>query len=139
MLGRLPGRKSRITARPERPVRIWTDAAYEPDDVHSAAMGFVAFLPGRDSLPDRWIHGSTVVPRAFVVTHFGHFTQYIGQLEMLAAVAVYASLDPADLRGRRVIHWIDNTAASDQQCVSGRFNAHHKSRRFGDTDDRGFD
>ena len=110
-LGRLPRRKSRIAARPERPVRIWTDAAYEPDDVHSAAMGFVAFLPGRDSLPDRWIHGSTVVPRAFVVTHFGHFKQYIGQLEMLAAVAVYASLDPADLRGRRVIHWIDNTGA----------------------------
>ena len=32
---------------------------------------------------------------------------YIGQLELLAAVAVYYSVP--ELRGRRVLHWIDNT------------------------------
>jgi hypothetical protein len=35
--------------------------------------------------------------------------QYIGQLELLAAVAVYYSLP--ELKGRRVVHWIDNTSA----------------------------
>ena len=36
--------------------------------------------------------------------------QYIGQLELLAAVAAYTTF-PELLRGRRVIHWIDNTSA----------------------------
>ena len=37
--------------------------------------------------------------------------QYIGQLELLAAVAVYYSLRDR-LRGRRVIHFIDNSGAA---------------------------
>ena len=37
--------------------------------------------------------------------------QQIGQVELVAAFAVYSSL-PADmLRGRRVLHWIDNSSA----------------------------
>ena len=36
--------------------------------------------------------------------------QYIGQLELLYAVAVFTSL-PRVLAGRRVIHFIDNTSA----------------------------
>ena len=36
---------------------------------------------------------------------------YIGQLELLAAVSVYYSIDPSELRDRKVIHWIDNTGA----------------------------
>ena len=35
---------------------------------------------------------------------------YVGQLELLAAVAVYYSL-AAELRGREVIHFIDNSGA----------------------------
>ena len=35
--------------------------------------------------------------------------QYIGQLELLAAVMVYWALP--ELAGRRVVHWIDNTGA----------------------------
>ena len=34
---------------------------------------------------------------------------YIGQLEILAAVAAYFSVP--ELRGRRVLHWVDNTSA----------------------------
>ena len=37
-------------------------------------------------------------------------TQYIGQLEMLAAAAAYFTF-PDLLRDRRVLHWIDNTGA----------------------------
>ena len=36
--------------------------------------------------------------------------QYIGQLELLAAVSVYYSLAD-DLRGSEVIHFIDNSGA----------------------------
>ena len=36
--------------------------------------------------------------------------QQIGQLELLGAVAPYYSLGPY-LKGKRIIHWIDNTAA----------------------------
>ena len=35
--------------------------------------------------------------------------QYIGQLELLATIGVYYSIP--ELRGRRVVHWIDNTSA----------------------------
>jgi hypothetical protein len=37
-----------------------------------------------------------------------HAHTYIGQLELLAAVVPYVSLAER-LRGRRVIHWMDNT------------------------------
>jgi len=37
-------------------------------------------------------------------------SQYIGQLELLAAITPYTSLGE-ELRGRRVIHWIDNKSA----------------------------
>ena len=43
------------------------------------------------------------------LTRFADKRQYIGQLECLAAVAVYFSLP--ELRGRDVIHFIDNTGA----------------------------
>ena len=45
-----------------------------------------------------------------VLQAFVHRKQYIGQLELLAAVAAYTTF-PDILRGRRVIHWIDNTSA----------------------------
>ena len=44
-----------------------------------------------------------------VMVRFGCRKNYIGQLEILAAVAVYFSMP--ELRGRRVLHWIDNTGA----------------------------
>eukprot|EP00965_Chrysotila_dentata_P206623 6183644-Pleurochrysis_carterae.AAC.1 len=37
-------------------------------------------------------------------------TQYIGQLELLAAIAVYYLL-PKTCKGRKVIHYVDNTSA----------------------------
>ena len=48
------------------------------------------------------------MPADFIAT-FELRKQYIGQLELLAAIGVYWSLP--ELRGRRVVHWIDNTSA----------------------------
>jgi hypothetical protein len=50
-----------------------------------------------------------VVPAEFL-ERFQLRKQYIGQLELLAAVAVYLTF-PDETRGRRVLHWIDNTSA----------------------------
>ena len=50
-----------------------------------------------------------LVPESFMLT-FVRRVQYICQLELLAAVAVYYSL-PRELAGRQVIHFIDNSAA----------------------------
>jgi hypothetical protein len=44
------------------------------------------------------------------MNRFVRKNQYIGQLEILAAVAVYYS-EPSLFRNRDVIHWIDNTSA----------------------------
>ena len=38
-------------------------------------------------------------------------SQKIGQAEILAAIAVYFSLPADQIRGRRVLHFIDNTSA----------------------------
>ena len=56
----------------------------------------------------RWVHSSHVVGEE-TMAELVRSRQYIGQLELLAAVAVYYSLP--ELAGRRVLHWIDNTAA----------------------------
>ena len=44
-----------------------------------------------------------------VMARFVEKRQYIGQLELLAAVLVYYSVP--ELRGSSPIHWIDNTSA----------------------------
>ena len=56
----------------------------------------------------RWYYGDMNTPNE-VMVRFGCRKNYIGQLEILAAVAVYFSMP--ELRGRRVLHWIDNTGA----------------------------
>jgi hypothetical protein len=66
-------------------------------------------VPGEGSKPDKWYHASTVAPPAFMA-QFCERKQYIGQLELLAAVAVYYSL-PSLFIDRHIIHWVDNTSA----------------------------
>ena len=52
--------------------------------------------------------------------------QYIGQLELLAAVAAYTTF-PDLLSSRKVIHWIDNTGAL-AALVKGYSRAPHSCR-----------
>ena len=59
-------------------------------------------------VPERWVHSSAAVPDHFV-ERFAARRTYIGQFELLAAVAVYYTLP--ELAGRSVVHWVDNTSA----------------------------
>jgi hypothetical protein len=66
-------------------------------------------MSGKDVPPGEWLYAAYDVP----LTQFAHWRErdtYIGQLELLAAITVYYSL--ADrLRGRQVIHCVDNSGA----------------------------
>ena len=90
---------------------MWDASAVEP-----ARLGFVVNFPEVRAPDDtiieheRWLHSEFVVGRD-VLAQLEDREQYITQLELLAAVAVYSSLDANDLRGRDVLHWIDNTGA----------------------------
>ena len=101
-----------------KPVLVWTDAMWKPSAEAPARIGFVVFVPSDDDEEEdgegarprgTWYHSSLVVPADFMRT-FVERKQYIGQLELLGAVAVYYSA-PELFRDRRVIHFIDNASA----------------------------
>jgi hypothetical protein len=94
----------------ERTARVWTDAAAEPDSDELGRLGFVVEIPpeGGVGLPS-YYHGTWEVTQE-VLDYWRVSKQYIGQLELLAAVAVYYTL-PHLLQGRKVMHFIDNTSA----------------------------
>jgi hypothetical protein len=99
---RLPRRRYQIRAGAQRPpIWIWTDAMYT--EGQPPCIAFVVRIDGR------YYHGSLEVPASFM-RKFVESRQYIGQLELLAAISVYFSM-PDALRGRRVIHMIDNQSA----------------------------
>ena len=112
-VGGLPAREY-VLSREQRPtVQVWSDAAAEPASGEPGRLGFVVrfppeFVNGRLE-PERFVHASAPVPHAFAA-RFELRRQYIGQYELLAAVAVYRSLAP-ELAGRRVVHFVDNTSA----------------------------
>jgi hypothetical protein len=113
LLPRLPRRKVRLRGRVFPCVKVWTDAMWEPDSPHPAGIGIVIYVPPSISAGHyrrgRYMHASMQVSEE-LMRKFVRRKQYIGQLELLAAVAAYTTF-PDVLRGRRVIHWIDNTSA----------------------------
>ena len=58
--------------------------------------------PGDDTCEAQWLHGSGVVPDEYIA-QFRKREQYIGQLEILGAVAVYYSL-PELFVNKKVLH-----------------------------------
>jgi hypothetical protein len=109
-------------------VLIWSDARWERTDSSPAGIGFVVFFPatteaqraaatartppwlgGAETPPGEWLFAAYDL-RPDEYSHWRERSQYIGQLELLAAIAVYYSLAQR-LRGRRVIHAVDNTGA----------------------------
>jgi hypothetical protein len=92
-----------------------------PGTPEPAGIGFVVFVPHgfeppldgveliHEAVDGRWFHSYLAVPDAFM-QRFVEREQYIGQLELLGAVAVYYTL-PHLLRGRHVVHYIDNASA----------------------------
>jgi hypothetical protein len=108
-LGQLQPRRFDFAKESLPPVLVWSDAAFEPGADTPASIGFVVLIPGVAGQPDKWLHSSVEIPAA-VLASLTERKQYIGQLELLAAVAVYYSL-PDVFAGRQVIHFIDNTSA----------------------------
>ena len=106
------------TKRPKkRAVLVWSDAAYEKDSPTPGTLGFVIFVPTEPSASNpNPSHRDGVFYHASAETHprvmarFRPKKQYIGQLEILAAVCVYYSW-PELFVDRDVIHWIDNSSA----------------------------
>jgi hypothetical protein len=102
--GGLPPRTFRFS-RPKRPtVRNWTDAMYERRK--PAGLAFYVKFPAE---PDKGqphierVHGSFLAGADVSDRFVPGKGQYIGQLELLAAVVPYMSLAER-LRSRRVVH-----------------------------------
>ena len=102
LLNHMPDREITLGSRGVPPVLVWSDAAWEAG---VGRLGFVVY----DPLDDAFVESDSVIP-PYILDFFVKKKQKIGQCEILAATAVYSSL-PELLRGRRVIHFIDNTSA----------------------------
>ena len=120
----LPPRRFEMAPPPERPILVWSDGAAEVGAAREHTVGFVVAFP-RDGAPDggvpvsaeefdsvyRCVHGSAEMERAYMDRFMLPSGQKIGQVELVGAFAPYAAVDAAEWRGRRVIHWIDNSSA----------------------------
>ena len=104
-----PPRLISLTRGVARPVLIWTDAMWEPSQEEKGVVAFVVCFPdGYLGPKEVWMYGACDTPQD-VMDRFMRKAQYIGQLELLAAVLVYYSVP--ELKGASPIHWIDNTSA----------------------------
>ena len=104
-----PPRSISLTRGAFRPVLVWTDAMWEPSQEEKGVVAFVVcFPPGFLGPEEVWMYGASDTPQE-VMAKFMQKAQYIGQLELLAAVLVYYSVP--ELKGSCPIHWIDNTSA----------------------------
>lgn len=130
------------------PVLVWSDARWEASDERPAGIGFVVFFPasreaaqtaqamasrrtppwlgGAETPPGVW-RFAAYEPAASEYEHWRARAQYIGQLELLAAVAVYYSL-AGELRGREVIHYIDNSGS--MACLIKNYSSDVDSARL---------
>ena len=89
---------------------VWSDAMWEASSSQPAQGGFVIRLPASNGEPPVTLYSRHVTPPDVIKRFEPGKKQYIGQLELLYAVAVYTSA-PEALANRRVIHFIDNTSA----------------------------
>ena len=101
----MPPRVVPVRVSSEPPTVVFTDAAFEGG---RGTIGVVVKRPGRGlawtacDCPGWGLSAFRAVDRAK--------EQYIGQLELLAAVVAYTTF-PDLLAGQHVIHWIDNESA----------------------------
>ena len=106
LLPLIPPRKFCFRRRARKPIIVYTDAMYTKGAAVPAAVGMCIYDP---YAKDKWRHSSAEVPK-WIMEKFKERDQYIGQLEVIAAVATYSSM-PLEFRERDVIHFIDNTGA----------------------------
>ena len=105
------------------PIIIYTDAMFRPGtpprvahvggmEIHYAGSppySRAAFVVW-DPLLQIFMHSDRVLPPAFYESLTGDDNTYILQAELIAGIAAYSSL-PHIVRGRPVVHFIDNTGA----------------------------
>ena len=122
VLPTLPPHHVDLTASRDLPTLVWSDGASEGDGEINT-IGFLVATPrpgaqrpqGRAATAAEleanytFRHGAAPVAPALMRVLLRR-RQQIGQVELVGAVAPYLSL-PAELAGRRVIHFIDNTSA----------------------------
>jgi len=87
-------------------LRIWSDAMLQ-DGI--GRLGFAFYDPDDSS----YFFSSFLVP-AWMLAMFRFPTHCIGQLEIMAALFVYITIEKFDvsrLKDRDVLHWVDNTSA----------------------------
>ena len=106
LLPLIPPRKFRFRRAARKPIIVYTDAMYTKGATIPAAIGICIYDP---YAKHKWEHASAEVP-AWIMSKFEARDQYIGQLEVIAAVAAYSSM-PMQFRERDVVHFIDNTGA----------------------------
>mmetsp|Transcript_23743 Transcript_23743/g.59583 ORF Transcript_23743/g.59583 Transcript_23743/m.59583 type:complete len:233 (-) Transcript_23743:534-1232(-) len=87
-------------------VLVYTDTSFAPGPCWQRGLGVVVW----DAATNRQLYSSRLCPDGIIARHFGNADHIICQLEMLAALAAYLTF-PDVLAGRRVLHFIDNTAA----------------------------
>ena len=107
LLPLLPPRVFDLNRRPRSPVIVYTDAMWAS---RAGYVGIVIFDP--DHSETGWPkvrYASAPVPES-IIRQLDEREQQIGVLEALAAAAAYSSA-PDQLRGRDVVHFIDNTGA----------------------------
>ena len=114
MLPELPPRRVWLRARHDPPVIVYSDAMYVVGRRDSGSLGAAVFEPAMlqadGSLSqERW-HYTHYAAGSDVLSAWLERQQYVGQLEVLAAVAVYTTF-PEVVRGRDVVHFIDNAGA----------------------------
>ena len=110
-----------ILPRVEDPALVWSDAMFNPASEAgelSCKIGFVIYCP----VLRRYFHSAMDVS-SHILALFKARKNYIGQAEVLGALAVYLSVESFDgdlaglLSGRRVLHFIDNQGAL-ANCIS---------------------
>ena len=106
----LPRREISVDRAPRPPVLVWSDAMYERTAAVPARGGFLIVVPAEGDVPERVYMSQHDTPSEVLRKFVPGKKQYIGQLELLYAVAPYTSC-PDLFRGRQVIHFIDNTSA----------------------------
>ena len=94
------------------PVVVWSDAMWD-DHRKVGGLGFVVFFPSDHPAGGEsgrfYFAKKQVGPADLPFLSRDH--HLIGQLELLAAVAVYSSFPTEFFRERDVVHYIDNTSA----------------------------
>ena len=103
----LPARSYDLGDDPRPPVLIWSDAMWADGE---GKGGFVVYFPKEGEKAGRLFFSEHVPGKDVVKAFVKGKKTYIGQLELLYAVAPYTTM-PRRLAGRRVLHFIDNTSA----------------------------